>query len=1798
MATLSIKLNVKQAGVGNIDKVKEAVKQLGDTIRETAFSTLVADMQRAERLSAALAKNFIDLDKAMQSLSISAEKLFDNLQEKAKALEGIKLKNIFPKSLTKDVLRQLDKLLTKFSKRLTKLDFSKALGKAAFIEGSEARALQNASIGVETLTARVGALTLGILSFSKSRVILGRFFSSLGSQAANSVTNLSNLTNSLLKIGQASKKFNAGLFSAALPLLGGGVGGLTLGIGRAVALLVTGKTILGEISILGKRLIGQGSSALSPLQRAGRLASTLDQGLNRSFLSFGKFVALGASAVGTFFNPLLGAIPLINQTANILNIRAAKTRSIFGRFLGSSRDAFILIFQDLRKLLTNVLPKIIKFATTVANFLDKLRKKEIVGILERMTGIEKKSTTLFARVKQFSSSTLRATISGTKKLFGLTSGLIKNSVKLLALPVTAPLKAIRAARAGVQGIRQGFKNFQSNRFTSFTAQAQGPKLQNIPEAAKFATVERLLVNIDKIIKRIDRKVSKLYKMLKSNDGIKKLEESIGRLEKKLVKITNILQKLSQTPVKAAKIKNTAQSIDTMSKVSKKAADSLQKLKTNSNIGNLGTLRNPVMKVTENVMALGNTMVMVQKQTKALKIGDNISKDIAKTIKAVEVSKLKAVDAVNVLRSKIGKGLALPSPFLKIRQSTGDLNITNQFERNKDQRKRLAETNNALRSLFSSIKRGEISETTARDVDKLANALDNLFKRVTAGRGVREINKVVQAVRQLKVGDKAFDSSNAKKSIQSLFDLTSKATGVDVKTPQKLGTNFIKAINAGLKKGTLEGKREAEAIMFRFLDGIAEFFPRSLPKKGPLRKAVQKIGTLPMMLGKGLAVNAKKAGQGARKVAQTIADYFPMSPPRRGPLLGIPLSGGKIVQFINDGLTGGIDKLGGTSFQLGQAITSELERATDQLNFANRIGDSVENISVLRGVIRDTGADTSDLDFVLSNFFNRKLDPEQIKSLEVFGINLDKIKNSAAPSIELFRGLAEGVKRFGTGTDITNKALEAAGIIQTSQLIPALNTLGDDIDGLIDRQVELGLVTSTTFAKSAKDLNVTLKQFSRLKQALKESFFEGFVDDLDAALKRTLDFIQKNKEAIDTVIKFIGKVTGALFTLVTKLTGFAINKPKEAFRALVTTMKAVSSLVLTTISNIIKILGVDIKQFLKTTGTFILSTVSVLGSRAVKIAIDSAKGAAKAVTDTAGDFVGDTLVALGLLDAEAVKAGRQVEKNIKKVTKSSTSSIVADILKDVDKIAKENAPKLNKASKDLADRLFGDEFLNAQNAALSKFTDNIGDALRDPELKGIIDDFKSNLTVDAFKDTQRQVKERNEALKAATKSGINNIGAGALFPGLDGIPGLEKAIEARKRIAEVIQGVSARLRGTGSLKAQFEQELRDLENKQKKELDIIRAFGASKAQERVLLEKQGIEKTALLRKQAIEMERQEIENGASRIRRVQAEISARVLGDKKSRDELELLQLDEKHARELLQIREFMKNREEIEVQAAITRAEAVQQQERANVVNRQTGGGDFLSEIGNKIEMNPTIPMTDGMKNLIGLGEKTKETFGALGQVFGDMFEQSGKKLKAFMILQKGLSISQAIINVAVGVTKALTLPPPLSFLQAAAVAAAGGIQIAKITSQGFFKGGLVNAGTRARDSVNAMLRKDEFVLRPEAVDKLGVGFLNTVNQGKKPKTLPPVLSSAAQLPRVSLPAPNTTARFRDGGPVKPATPQAKQAVNDAAANMPAPVINQTLVTVEDKAGLKKFLASSEATNVIINDMSKNPGKYKRALRN
>ena len=95
------------------------------------------------------------------------------------------------------------------------------------------------------------------------------------------------------------------------------------------------------------------------------------------------------------------------------------------------------------------------------------------------------------------------------------------------------------------------------------------------------------------------------------------------------------------------------------------------------------------------------------------------------------------------------------------------------------------------------------------------------------------------------------------------------------------------------------------------------------------------------------------------------------------------------------------------------------------------------------------------------------------------------------------------------------------------------------------------------------------------------------------------------------------------------------------------------------------------------------------------------------------------------------------------------------------------------------------------------------------------------------------------------------------------------------------------------------------------------------------------------------------------------------------------------------------------------------------------------------------------------------------------------KERKAMARRQRGVDISMALINTALGFTKALAQGGILGIITGSAVAAAGAAQIATMVAQPLAKGGIVGGNSREGDRIPARLNSREMVLTEEQQGRL-----------------------------------------------------------------------------------------------------------------
>ena len=207
----------------------------------------------------------------------------------------------------------------------------------------------------------------------------------------------------------------------------------------------------------------------------------------------------------------------------------------------------------------------------------------------------------------------------------------------------------------------------------------------------------------------------------------------------------------------------------------------------------------------------------------------------------------------------------------------------------------------------------------------------------------------------------------------------------------------------------------------------------------------------------------------------------------------------------------------------------------------------------------------------------------------------------------------------------------------------------------------------------------------------------------------------------------------------------------------------------------------------------------------------------------------------------------------------------------------------------------------------------------------------------------------------------------------------------------------------------------------------------------------------------------------------------------------------------------------------------------------------------------------------------TGEILGNMGTMFADLYEMSGKKLRAFAIAEKAIQIGQATMRAANAVLNALyTYPPPFSFIAAGAAAAMGTVQVAKIAAVNFATGGLATGGSGTKDDIPAMLMDGEYVFNKAATGYYTKQIMDALNNRKIPREL---LAGLAGIPgSVAIPNSNVS-KFATGGGVGNV---ANNFLGNSRQNNNKEDGGTNVVVVPDPALLERYLAERAGQNAVL----------------
>jgi len=294
----------------------------------------------------------------------------------------------------------------------------------------------------------------------------------------------------------------------------------------------------------------------------------------------------------------------------------------------------------------------------------------------------------------------------------------------------------------------------------------------------------------------------------------------------------------------------------------------------------------------------------------------------------------------------------------------------------------------------------------------------------------------------------------------------------------------------------------------------------------------------------------------------------------------------------------------------------------------------------------------------------------------------------------------------------------------------------------------------------------------------------------------------------------------------------------------------------------------------------------------------------------------------------------------------------------------------------------------------------------------------------------------------------------------------------------------------------------------------------------------------------------------------SDLRLRAQGEREAQYDIELAEMDERHAEELERFKKLLDDKLAAEMgyanAAAVLRGfEAAQAREKAKLIEDQDKRV-WLEKL------------------------KTAQTVaGGLSDIFQNLYELSGEKNKEMFYAAKAAAIAEASINIAQGITKALAQGGILGPVMAGVVGAAGAIQIATIMAQSLAAGGMVrgHSPSDTADNIPIAATAGEFVQPVATVRHYGAQAMEAIRQRIVPRDF--LLGAVSR----TLPVHRPSYAFAAGGMVS--GPPAGQGEMKS---------ETTIINVTDPRELDQYLASSAGQNAVLNVLSSRAQRVRKII--
>lgn len=899
--------------------------------------------------------------------------------------------------------------------------------------------------------------------------------------------------------------------------------------------------------------------------------------------------------------------------------------------------------------------------------------------------------------------------------------------------------------------------------------------------------------------------------------------------------------------------------------------------------------------------------------------------------------------------------------------------------------------------------------------------------------------------------------------------------IDFKKMRRGLQKLIKELDRLEKKGLITGKTLGEKISSMLAKGlnannkdmlialgeltnlITSFFPQSPAKRGPLKNLVKMGAKIVYYLVQGMLSKLSYVYRAAFQIAEIIAKFFPRSLPLLGPLVTIVSSGMLIPYYLAKGMLKGVGYVKQATSNISKTIIDTLKKASELGFLAERIGISIEKLSALENVLADVGATSSDLSFVFTRMrdtLNKTFDIKELAKVKALGIDLEEIKKSGDPLINLFLQVSEALKKVPITSKKAKDALALLGVTTHSKLINVLLKGKDEIKELMKEGVRLGTTYDSVFMKMAKKITGLFNRIKRVKDFILVDFIKDLLPKLEKFLKDVLKLIEKNRITIQAFLKITYEALVQVFRLLKSLIVFTITQPDKAFNFIRNSFNAFYIFVLDVLNSLLGIVSKELLNFFIKLGITLIKIPYIILSNMFTGINSSMKFWLLRI------FI-NILISLSEFADSVVIFFKNFGKNITKALFGTLLKAIVSFFGTIGRFFKAIGGKIYGAFLSTTKKIKKLQKNLAVSGGMTNILEDLQDDLNNaekkikPVTKTIVEDVKKvflelgKATKDSEKHLDKITKKSKEAfekIKTSFQTLISDLKKGAKF-----LPD-----EFGKQILKFEKILS---------KVNFEKIKLGLEAEKNKQLDNINK-----------IDKKRTESVNTQKINHLEI--------AKFIKNIEERIAFDSLSSMDRKNEEERRKLVEKHIKELKAFRQLTEDKGDI------AKLFAVYKIEMDKIASKQS------EEIWRK-----NLAMMGGIA-------------GNLEQMFTSAYENTGKEIKELFYASKVAAIAQATINKALAITTALGYGGPLGIAQAAVLSAIAGMEIAKIMSQtlSFNLGGKV-PGMGNKDTVSAKLTPGEYVMPKGTVQHYGAGLMEAIRNKMFPKNMLATISANIPAP-------------------------------------------------------------------------------------